>query len=131
MKKFITDARGTCWRDAIGCILEIRPAKVPDFLKLYNDNYIDETRKWLKEKLNKSIIFVPANVFMETGVMKLNPPVGPSGFSIGLMNMIGEGNNHAVDCKDGMVYYDNGQERSLEYNHLEGYFLIYDLEEDK
>ena len=128
MKKYISDGISTCWRDCLGCILEVEPERVPDFLKLYGANkYMDKTREWLREEWGKAMVCVHVNNFMETGKIRHNPIIGPDGYSIGMMGMITSGDNHAVICKDGVVFYDNDCERNHEYEGLMSYFIIYDL----
>lgn len=128
MHKYSTDTVDTCWKDSIACILEINPRYVPDFVKLYKGQYLDETRKWLAEKYGKGLVYIPSKNFMETGETRNNPPVGPSGFSIGLLSMVDDTAYHALICFNGGVIWDNGDDRSQEYNIIMGYYVIYDLE---
>lgn len=129
MKPFTTNTKDTCWKDSLACLLELEPRRVPDFVKLYGDSYMDKTREWLKEKWDKGLIYVPANAFMETGTkMRQNGPIGPEGFSIGYMNMVDDSNAHAVVCFNGGVFWDNGDNRAMEYSHISGYYVIYDLQ---
>ena len=131
MKKFVTDAKGTCWRDAIGCILELRPEKIPHFVKEYGDNYMDATRLWLRENFGKGLVFIPTREFMETGKMRNNGPIGPMGYSIGVLDMVSAPTNHVVICYNGGILWDNGEDRHSEYEALGGYFILYDLEAPK
>jgi hypothetical protein len=132
MKLFTTKTKDTCWRDCLACLLEIKPGRVPDFVKLYGDSYMEETRKWLKEEWNRGLVYIPVNAFMETGTkIRQNGPIGPDGFSIGYMNMVEEDIAHAVVCFNGGVCWDNGQNRAMEYSHISGYFVIYDLDGSK
>ncbi len=127
MKQYITTTKDTCWRDTLACLLEIDPRYVPDFVKKYGDSYLDETRKWLRERYNKGLIYVPVNAFMETGKVRQNGPIGPDGYSIAYVDMIDEKLAHAVVCFNGGVFWDNGDNRNEEYKHIEGYYIIYDL----
>ena len=128
MKKYITTTGDTCWTDSLACILEVRPDKVPKFVKVYKNQYMDFTRKWLKEKFRKGIVYVPAKAFMETSGIRLNGPIGPEGYSIGHLSMVDDKSNHAVVCFNGGVYYDNASSREEEYGTMMGFFVIYDLE---
>lgn len=131
MRKFTTEAKGTCWRDAIACILEVHPKKVPHFVKEYGDNYMDVTRLWLRENFKKGLVYIPSREFMETNKIRNNGPIGPEGYSIGLLNMVSAGSNHVVICYNGGVIWDNGDDRHSEYDALGGYFVIYDLDPPK
>ena len=129
MKRYTTNTKDTCWKDCLGCILEVNPKKVPDFVNLYDDQYFDQTRRWLDSKYGKGLVYVPARNFMETGKMRFNNPVGPAGYSIGFMSgMVGSEDAHAVICFNGGVLWDNGDDRHEDYGVLKGYFVIYDLE---
>jgi len=112
-------------------MLEVKPSKVPDFVKLYKNQYMDRTRQWLKDNFNKGLAYIPANQFMETCDLRFNPPIGPSGYSIGYMSMLSGKDHHALICFNGGVLWDNGDERHDEYEVLKGYFVIYDLESPK
>lgn len=127
MIKFTTDGNNTCWRDSIACILEINPKKVPDFVKLYHDNFISATRLWLKKKLKKGIVYIAANNFMETCDVRYNDPIGPAGYSIGHMALHHTDEQHAIVCWGGCPIWDNGDDRNYEYDTIKGYFVIYDL----
>lgn len=128
MKPYTTSTKDTCWKDSLACLLEIEPRRVPDFVKKYGDTYMDETRKWLKEKFNKGLVYIPAAAFMETGKMRQNGPIGPEGYSIAYMSMVNSDSAHAVVCFNGGVFWDNGDNRSQEYDHIDGYYVIYDLD---
>jgi len=130
MKKYITKAKNTCWRDCLACLLEIEPRRVPDFAKLYDDKYMDFTRDWL-EKFGKGLVYIPTKNFMETDAMRDNPPMGPSGYSIGHLTMVDGEFNHVVICYNGGVLWDNGDDRHEEYGVMVGYFVLYDLEPKK
>jgi hypothetical protein len=131
MKKFVTEGKGTCWRDAIGCILGIHPKKIPHFVDKYGDIYMDATRAWLKKNFKKGMIFIPSREFMETGPVRNNGPIGPEGYSIGLLEMVTAGSDHVVVCYNGGVIWDNGDERHSEYEVIGGYFVIYDIDPPK
>ena len=128
MKKYITNTVDTCWRDCLGRILEIDPKRVPNFLKLYGNNYVSKTYEWLNMKHRKGMVYIPTKNFMETCEPKFNISVGPMGYSIGYLTMAGSTLAHVVICKDGAIIWDNGDERHDEYDVLVGYFIIYDLE---
>lgn len=128
MKPYTTKTKDTCWKDSLACLMEIDPKKIPDFVKKYGDSYMNETRDWLKKKYNKGLVYVPVSAFMETGEMRQNGPIGPEGYSIAYMNMVDDSNAHALVCFNGGVFWDNGDERSKEYDHISGYYVIYDLD---
>ena len=131
MKRFETDTIDTCWNDSLACLLEIPPKKVPNFLKLYKDAYMDETRKWLKENFNKGIVYIPARAFMECAKSRYNPPIGPSGYSIVIFDMVDDRKRHAAIAFNGGVLWDNGSSREDEYNSIAGYYVIYDLQPER
>lgn len=128
MKKYITRTSNTCWKDCLACMLEVRPERVPDFVKEYKNKYMDITREWLKENFGMGLVYVPARCFMETGLVRYNGPVGPEGYSIGHLSMIDMRSMHVIICYNGMAYFDNGDDRSVEYGTIEGYFVLYNLE---
>lgn len=127
MRKYITNTTNTCWRDCLGCILEINPKKIPDFLKLYKNEYVSKTHEWLGEKYNKGMVYIPAKNFMECIDPRFNVSIGPKGYSIGLLTMVDSRLAHVVICYNGAVMWDNGDDRHEEYDVLVGYFVIYDL----
>ena len=131
MKPFSTSTKDTCWKDSLACLLEVHPKKIPDFVKLYKDDYMNKTREWLKEWYGKGLIYVPANAFMETGKLRQNGCIGPEGYSIAYMSMINSVSAHALVCFNGGVFWDNGDERSKEYDHIDGYYVLYDLNAGK
>jgi hypothetical protein len=67
---------------------------------------------------------------METGRMRNNGPIGPSGYSIAHLAMSPEG-MHVAIAFNGGVLWDNGDSRESEYKYIEGYFVLYDLEPPK
>ena len=131
MKRYTTDTKDTCWPDCLACILEVRPEKVPNFVKLYGHDYMNYTRLWLEENFKKGLVYIPAGMFMETARMRNNPPMGPSGHSIAHLAMVTPLAMHVAIAFNGGVIWDNGDSREMEYRHIEGYFVIYDLEAPK
>lgn len=131
MKRYTTDTKDTCWPDCLACILEVRPEKVPNFVKLYGHEYMNYTREWLRENFGKGIVYVPAGMFMETARMRNNPPIGPMGYSIVHLAMVNPSAMHVAVGFNGGILWDNGDSREFEYKHIEGYFVIYDLEAPK
>jgi hypothetical protein len=111
--------------------LEVEPEKVPKFVKLYRGKYMDFTREWLKTNFNKGLVYIPSRSFMETGGMRNNPPIGPTGYSIAHMSMVDDRAMHVVIAYNGGVIYDNGDSREDEYGTIEGYFVVYDLDPPK
>jgi len=128
MRKFVTSTADTCWRDSIACILGVPPSRVPDFVKLYKNEYMQKTHKWLREKYKKGMVYVPSRQFMESGALKFNTSGGPGGYSIGYLSMLTSNAHHAVICKDGEIIWDNGDSREDDYDVLKGYMIIYDLD---
>lgn len=131
MITFTTFNDNTCWRDCVGCILNIQPKKIPNFAKRFGNDFIQKTHEWLYKKFHKGMVYVPHNCFMEPLLPKeeirYNQSNGPKGFSIGHISLIDRIEQHAVICKDGKVYWDNGEVDSERYDKLLGYFIIYDL----
>jgi len=128
MKRYTTNTKDTCWPDSLACILEVSPKKVPNFVKLYKNAYMEESRKWLAENFRKGIIYIPAKAFMETSGMRNNPPIGPAGFSIVRLSMVDKSAMHVAIAFNGGLLWDNGDSREDEYGEITGYFVIYDLE---
>lgn len=128
MKKYTTTSADTCWNDCLACLLEVSPKRVPNFVKLYKGKYMNMTRDWLQENFKKGLAYVPARCFMETGVLRQNSPIGPTGYSIGHLSMVNGRAMHVVICFNGGVLWDNGDFREEEYGTILGYFVIYDLE---
>jgi hypothetical protein len=112
-------------------MLEIKPERVPKFVRLYKGNYMEFTRKWLKENFHKGLVYVPAKAFMETAGIRQNPPMGPTGYSIGHLSMVDDKSMHVVVCFNGGVLWDNGDSREEEYGTMQGFFVMYDLEPEK
>jgi len=131
MKKYVTNTRDTCWTDCLACMLEIKPERVPKFVRLYGAKYMDVTRDWLKENFHKGLVYVPAKAFMETCGIRQNPPMGPTGYSIGHLSMVDDKSMHVVVCFNGGVLWDNGDSREEEYGTMQGFFVMYDLEPEK
>jgi len=89
---------------------------------------MEETRKWLKENFGKGLVYIPARAFMECAKSRFNPPVGPSGYSIVIFDMVDYRKSHAAIAFNGGVLWDNGKSREDEYNNIAGYYVIYDLQ---
>ena len=128
MKRYTTNTKDTCWPDSLACILEVSPKKVPNFVKLYKDAYMEETRKWLASNFKKGVVYIPAKAFMETCSMRNNAPIGPSGFSIVRLSMVDKTAMHVAIAYNGGLIWDNGDSREEEYGEITGYFVVYDLE---
>ena len=131
MKRYTTNTKDTCWPDCLACILEVRPEKVPNFVKLYGHDYMNYSRGWLGENFKKGLVYIPAGMFMETGRMRNNGPIGPAGFSIAYLGMVTAEAMHVAIAFNGGLIWDGGDSREMEYKHIEGYFVIYDLEAPK
>lgn len=128
MRRYITDTEDSCWNDCLACMLEISPKRVPHFVKLYKNAYMDKTRDWLKDNFGKGIVYIPARAFMETSRLRQNQPVGPTGYSIAHLSMVDERARHVAIAYHGGLLFDNGDSREEEYGTILGYFVIYDLE---
>jgi len=131
MKKYVTETKDTCWTDCLACLLEVKPSEVPMFVKLYGNKYMDVTKDWLKENFRKGLVYIPARCFMETGLIRQNSPIGPTGYSIGHLSMVDNTSTHVVICFNGGVLHDNSEDRSEEYGQMQGFFILYDLESPK
>ena len=127
MKKYVTDTQDTCWTDCLACILEVKPERVPKFVKLYKNAYMNVTRDWLKDNFNRGLVYIPARAFMETSGIRQNPPMGPSGYSIAHLSMVNDRSRHVAVAFNGGILWDNGDSREEEYGTILGYFVMYDL----
>ena len=128
MKRYTTKTKNTCWRDTIACILGVNPKLVPDFVHEYRGTYFDETRRWLADKFNKGMVYIPARLFMETCKMRQNGPIGPAGYSMAYLTMISTDLGHVAVALNGGLLWDNGSSREDEYEVIRGYYVIYDLD---
>ena len=82
-------------------------------------------------EFQEGIVYVPAGAFMETSSMRNNGPIGPMGYSIVHLAMVNPTAMHVAIAFNGGVVWDNGDSREQEYKHIEGYFVLYDLEAPK
>lgn len=121
--------KGLCWKYALACILNIHPKKVPDLMADHIEDGMESTRKWLKKKFNKGIVYVPFHCFLETGDERENPRGGPDGYTIMVLDTTEEGMTHAVVAKDGKFIHDpnNIPGRQVEFTHPIGFCIIYNL----
>ena len=118
---------GQCWRYALACILNMSPKKVPNFVRNNSKDDDDRTRKWLKTH-NKSMVYLPINLFMEVGINRANPLGGPDGYSIMIITTTDPKEDHAVIAKDGKFCYDpNTASISEDFQHPIGFYLIHDV----
>lgn len=131
MKKYVTNTKDTCWTDCLASILELKPDRVPKFVKEHGNAYMEATRKWLSENFRKGLVYIPARAFMETSSLRQNPPMGPTGFSIAHLSMVDERAMHVAIAFNGGILWDNGDSREAEYGTIQGYFIVYDLEPAK
>jgi hypothetical protein len=131
MKKYVTSTKDTCWTDCIACMLEVKPERVPKFVKEFGNKYMDATRAWLKANFGKGIVYIPARAFMETSGIRQNGPLGPEGYSIVHLSMVDDRSRHVAIAYNGGVVYDNGDSREAEYDTILGFFVMYDLEPAK
>jgi hypothetical protein len=122
-------SKGLCWKYAIACVLGVNPKQVPDFMRDSIDDGMAATRKWLKKKYNKGMVYVPYNCFLETNTSRDNPPGGPDGYSIMILETVEEGITHAVVAKDGKFIHDPNDfpGREKEFKHPVGFCIFYNL----
>ena len=113
-----------CWRISLCHLLKMKPSQIPDFLKEYDDDYLDMTREWLRER-GKGLVFVPFNAFLDTG-LKYNPNMFPDGECIVILGT-GEEDNHACYMNNGELF----EGRNDRYDSVVGFCIVYDLEPKK
>lgn len=125
----LDQTKGLCWKYAMACILNISPKKVPCFVSDDSVDDMNRTRKWLRNKFNKSIVYIPINCFFETSVEKNNPCGGPDGYSIMILGTNEENVEHAVIAKDGRFFYDPNDYPGREtlFTCPIGFCVIYNL----
>ena len=97
-----------------------------------HDNIDDgmlETRKWLKKKFKKGIVYIPYNCFLETSKYRDNPRGGPDGYSIMILSTVDDDITHAVIAKDGKFCHDPNDtpDRQGEFKVPVGFCIIYKL----
>lgn len=120
-----------CWRYALACLLEINPQKVPNFVTEKSIEDTDRTRKWLREKFKKSMVYLPINQFMEVDRRFRNNPLGgPDGYSILILSTtLGDAVEHAVIAKDGKFHYDPNPSSDMnEFKHPIGFCVVHNLD---
>lgn len=122
-------SRSVCWQYALACILDVKPSRVPNFPKGKKDHQADSTRKWLKQKFKKGLVFIPINWFAESKrYHRYNSLGGPEGYSIMIYDTNKDTDTHAVIAKDGKYFFDPNDEVSHEDLTVPlGFFVIYDL----
>lgn len=116
-----------CWRYALAHLLQVKPARVPDFSKNNDPDFVIKTRKWLN-KYNKTILYVPSDEFYEKNEkIKYNPPEFPEGDCLACAEAIVDGKveYHACLLRDG--YQLEHPDSEIEITNVLGYFVIYDL----
>ena len=120
--KLYKQSGGDCWRVALCNYLQLPPKDIPHFVKLYGDNFIMETIKWLNKR-GKSMVYIPFENFLETG-LKYNVNLAPQGKCIVYVTADDEGElAHACFVNNGILL----EVASCEYKTILGYFVIYDL----
>jgi hypothetical protein len=121
-QKLNKQTKSNCWKIALSNLLNISPKVIPDFTKLYNNNFVIETRKWLNRQ-NKTIVYIPFELFLETGDPKYNPKIFPQGKCIAFLGKSNE-DDHTVLMVDGELMENPSGET---YDNIWGYFIIYNL----
>ena len=121
--------KGLCWKYAIACVLGISPKRVPDLMRDDIKDGMAETRKWLKKRFNKGMVYVPYNCFLETNTARDNPLGGPDGYSIMILETVEEDITHAVVAKDGKFIHDPNQApgREKDFKYPVGFCIFYPL----
>ena len=110
-----------CWRISLCHLLKMTPKKVPDFLKLHGDDFVEMTREWLKP-MGKGLVFIPFSAFLDTG-MKYNHNMFPPGECIAILETGGV-DNHACYMIDGELFEDGNEG----YKSVMGFCIVYELE---
>ena len=113
-----------CWRISLCHLLKMKPSQIPDFLKEYDNDYLDMTRAWLKER-GKGLVYSPFSAFLDTG-LKYNPNMFPAGECIVILETGGE-DNHACYMLDGELHQTGNES----YSSVAGFCIVYDLEQKK
>lgn len=119
--------KGLCWKYALACILNIHPKRVPDFMSDHIKDSMDRTRKWLKKKFNKGMVYVPFNCFLEQCDDTDNPKGGPDGYSIMIVDTVEDDTTHAVIAKDGKFIHDPNPGVGDKLKYPVGFCIVYDL----
>lgn len=122
--KIFTQKKDDCWRISLCNLLGIKPKKVPHFVKLYGNEFVEETRKWLNAR-GKSIVYIPLRHFIESGTTRYNHSMFPQGKCIAVLcHKKKDKTTHAALMINGRIYEDPGFE---EYRKVSGYFVVYDI----
>lgn len=113
-----------CWRTALANFLQVSPKKIPHFIKKFDTTWIQETRKWLKKKHKKSIIYVPADIveFHDWNGKSSSYPMGRCIVIVGFNN--NDRATHALLINNGKLLQKHPIQK---YDKVLGYFFIYDL----
>jgi hypothetical protein len=119
--KLFPQKKDNCWQISLCNYFNLIPEKVPHFVKLYGEDFVVETHKWLL-KMNKGMVYVPFASFLETGT-KYNKNLYPSGKCIALLEAPTSVAAHACLMVDGILL----EKHSNDYSKIYGYFIIYDL----
>lgn len=113
-----------CWKISLCHLLHMSPKKVPHFVKLYGDDFVRETRKWLNKR-NKVLIYVPFNEFLDSH-MNYNHSIFPQGKCIAVLKPRKHKEvkgNHACFMDNGKLLENDGNT----YKTIMGYFIVYNL----
>ena len=119
--KLYTQTKDDCWRISICNLLNLKPDKVPHFVKEYGNDFVTETRKWLNQR-GMTLVYVTFSEFLETG-MKYNNGLYPEGKCIARLGCKDGEKEHACLMIDGQFY----QKHSETYDTVLGYFIVYFL----
>jgi len=122
-KRLYTQTKDDCWRIALCNFLKISPKKVPHFVKRYDEQFVEETKKWLNKR-GKSIIYLPFSSFLESGNLYVSNSLCPQGRCIAILEKETDlDNNHACFMENGKLLETPGRN----YDKLIGFFIIYNL----
>ena len=113
--------KDNCWQIALCNLMNLPPRKVPHFVKKYNTDFVEETRKWLNKK-GKTITYVPLSSFLDTGT-KYNHNLFPQGKCIACVNTNGKDTGHAVLMMNGQLH----EKDNKKYDSIDGYFIVHNL----
>lgn len=91
---------GDCWRCCIATLVYLTAADVPHFVELYEDTWLSETNKWLRERIGKELFNGPAEFPVVPG--------DPAWLPVILIGRSPRGLGHAilVDWNSGQMIHD-------------------------
>ena len=121
--RLYTQKKDDCWRIALCNYLHISPKKIPHFVKKYDTDFVEKTRKWLNKR-GKTLVYIQADKFLEATKVCYNPPMFPQGKCIAVLKRHkNDEATHACLMVNGRLYEKPGSD----YRKVYGYFIIYDI----